>query len=500
MKKRNIFLVGLLGMFGLPLAASAATVCASDCDYTDLASAIAGVEAGETITLNEDVTLTSKVVVDKEITLDLNGNDITGSDQYVLEFNAEDTSFTLTDSTETAGTITGSQRGILVTAGTLTLDKVTVTSVDRTIQINPVTDGGAAKVIMEGGKVESTGTNATRTIMLWGNNVAGNASLVVNDGEIIAPVTSDNSAAINLGSANAAGNTVEINGGTITGYNGIRLYGNGTLGMTVLTMNGGSVNAVNAGIIQSASDGTENTEIYLYGGSITAEPQEGSATVGGDAVAIHHTQTGILVIGKEDGTGPTLVGQTGIALKEGTVTVNGGTIKATGEYREVVTAREDGTEDTGAAISITSSAAFAGGVSVVVKGGTIESANGNALYEGIAVAEDGTPAATASNLSSVTITNGKFVSASDKDSVKVTAYPEKGFITGGSYTSNVTEYMSKDVNISQDADGNFVVSEPTETPDITNPSTNDNVVTYIIVGAVSLIGLVGAGLYLKRNN
>ncbi len=182
MKKRNIFLVGLLGMFGLPLAVDAATVCADGCDYTDLATAIAAAEAGETITLNEDVTLSSKVVIDEKITLDLHGFDITGSDQYVLEFNAKDTDFTLTDSTATAGTITGAQRGILVTAGTLTLDKVTVTSVDRTIQINPLADGGAAKVIMEGGKVESTGTNATRTIMLWGNNIAGNASLVVNGG------------------------------------------------------------------------------------------------------------------------------------------------------------------------------------------------------------------------------------------------------------------------------------------------------------------------------
>lgn len=81
-----------------------------------------------------------------------------------------------------------------------------------------------------------------------GNNVAGEASLVVNGGEIIAPISSDNSAAINLGSANAAGNTVEINGGKITGYNGVRLYGNGEKGMTVLTMNGGSISAVNAGI------------------------------------------------------------------------------------------------------------------------------------------------------------------------------------------------------------------------------------------------------------
>ena len=500
MKKRNVFLVGLLGMFGLPFAASAATVCADGCDYTDLASAVASVEAKETITLNEGITIADKVVITKEITLDLNGNDITGSGQYVLEFNAKNTNFTLTDSSDTAGKITGLQRGILVTSGTLTLDKITITSVDRTIQINPVTDGGAAKVIMEGGKVESTGTNATRTIMLWGNNVAGEASLVVNDGEIIAPISSDNSAAINLGSANAAGNTVEINGGTITGHNGIRLYGNGELGMTVLTMNGGSVNAVNAGIIQSANDGTENTEIYLYGGNITAEPKAGSATVGGDAVAIHHTQSGILVIGKEDGTGPTLVGETGIALKEGTVTVNGGTVKATGEYREVALAREDGTEDTGAAISITSNAAFAGGVSLTVNGGTLESANGNALYEGISVDESDTPAATESYVSKMAINGGTFTAAQDKDSVVAAAYAEEKFISGGTFNSDVSNHLTSDLKLVTDENGNYVVeSTVNETPDIENPSTNDNILTYAIVGVVATIGIVGSVIYLKKS-
>lgn len=487
-------------MFGLPFAASAATVCTDGCDYTDLVSAIASVEAKETITLNGDVTLNDKVVVTKEITLDLNGNNITGNGQYVLEFNAKDTNFTLTDSTDTAGTITGTQRGILVTSGNLTLDKVTVTSADRTIQINPVTDGGVAKVIVEGGKIESTGTNATRTIMLWGNNVAGEASLVVNGGTIIAPVTSDNSAAINLGSDNATGNVVEINGGTITGYNGVRLYGNGELGMTVLTMNGGSINAVNAGILQSANDGTENTEIYLYGGSITAEPKDGSALVGGDAVAIHHTQNGILVIGKEDGTGPTLIGETGIALKEGTLTVNGGTIKANGEYREVALAREDGTDDTGATISITSNAAFNGGVSVIINGGTLESANGNALYEGISVDETDTPAATESYVSNIAINGGTFTSAQDKDSVVAAAYPEEKFISGGTFNSDVTNHLTSDLKLVADENGNYVVeSTVTENPDIENPSTSDNVLTYAIIGLVSLAGIAGSAIYLKKH-
>ena len=47
-------------------------------------------------------------------------------------------------------------------------------------------------------------------------------------------------------------------------------------------------------------------------------------------------------------------------------------------------------------------------------------------------------------------------------------------------------------------------TEPTtpETPEeeIENPSTNDNVLTYIILGIVSLAGVAGAAIYLKKKN
>ena len=517
-KKRNLILAGLISVLCFPAVANAATtktVCASDCDFTGIAEAIASedVAAGDTIKLNESLTVNATITVDKSVTIDLNGHDITGEGvQYVFNFNAKDTEFTLTDSTDEAGTIANDQRGILVTAGELTFDKVTLTSSDRTIQINPVTDGGAAKVIVEGGVIESTGTNDTRTIMLWGNNVAGEASLVVNGGEIIAPISSDNSAAINLGSANAAGNTVEINGGKITGHNGVRLYGNGEKGMTVLTMNGGSISAVNAGILQSAAEGTENTEIYLYGGSITAEPAEGSATDGGDAVAIHHTQTGILVIGKEDGTGPTLTGETAVAIKEGDVTVNGGTIIATGEYREHVIAREDGTDDSGAAISISSNGSYTAGITLEINGGNLTSKNGNALFEGIAYTADSEPTAEKSFVTSMEVTNGTFTSAIDKASV-VAIYAEP-FISGGTYSSeeNLDEYTKDEIIFRQDENGNFVVGEElgdaidTPTEDTTTPSedvpevpqTFDALGIYAGIGLVSIAAIAGAVIYLKR--
>ena len=39
-----------------------------------------------------------------------------------------------------------------------------------------------------------------------------------------------------------------------------------------------------------------------------------------------------------------------------------------------------------------------------------------------------------------------------------------------------------------------------ETPDIENPSTGDNVVAYVILGVVALVGIGGAVIYLKKSN
>ncbi len=498
MKKVSMFLVGIVTMLGLPMMVNAETI---EVD-SDLADAITSAEENDTIKLTGGITVDSQITVDKALTIDLNGNTITANAdvKYVFDFNGNGKNFTITDSSANAGSIINTaQRGVLVTDGTLTIDKVTINSADRTVQINPVDSTDKAKAIINGGVIES---NGSRTIMLWGNNVKEAAALEVNGGKIIAPVSVKNSAAINLGSANAAGTYVVVNNGEISAYNGIRLYGNGEEGMTVLTMNGGSINAVGSGIIQSTDDGTENTTIAIYGGSITAQPQEGAAAVGGDSVGIYHGQTGTLIIGREDGTGPTILGQTGISIKEGNITINGGTIKANGEYREVVAARDDGTDDTGAAISITSSAVYADGTSITVNGGTIESENGNAFYEGIGVDGLGNPVADESTVTALAITGGSFTS---KEASVVTTETEEKFITGGEFSSDVSSYVSDDLTMEQDENGNYVIVSPvtdvpteeTPTEEVENPETSDGIALYFIVTTIAVLGVALTALRLR---
>ncbi len=557
----KIFSVLSIGILGLTLSVSA-----QDVTTNDLANCVN--QANAICTLSEDVTLNTGLnITNDNVTIDLNGHDITlteegtdGSSNYALTFAATDGTFTLKDSTGKGTVKHEGGRGVLVSEGDLTLEGVTVQSKDRALQVYAQTSGKKAKATLKSGKLETiAGSSKTRTVFLAGDNSTKEGAVFVMDGgEVTAPYTVKDSAAINIGNANSGGTSVVLNGGTVTGYNGIRLYGNGTDGMTVFTMNGGTVNAVGSGVIMSNSTGAENVDVYLYGGKIEAKDMEGQASVGGDAVAINQSQSGKLVIGKEDGTGPTLIGETGVAIKKGDVTINGGSIQATGEYREHPAQNDDGTEDTGAAISITTTGT-GNDIKVLINDGNFISQNGNALYEGVAT---GRTDVTTSALSSLEVNGGNFVSPEGKDSVVAEKYADK-FVTGGRFTSNVASYIDNE-NVSQsesgvvgdvhnisvtaengsvtipknaaegevvsysaaanegykleklvikDADGNEIEtknntftmpgSDVTVTAtfvELENPNTVDNVVTYLTAGVLSIIALSGSAVILKRNN
>ena len=70
----------------------------------------------------------------------------------------------------------------------------------------------------------------------------------------------------------------------------------------------------------------------------------------------------------------------GIQMKAVTLTVNGGTIKATGEDQTPTAPWADGANPSGCAIQMEGNTAYAGGINLTVNGGTIESVNAKAIY------------------------------------------------------------------------------------------------------------------------
>ena len=70
----------------------------------------------------------------------------------------------------------------------------------------------------------------------------------------------------------------------------------------------------------------------------------------------------------------------GIQMKAVTLTVNGGTIKATGEDQTPTALWSNGAKPSGCAIQMEGNTAYAGGINLTVNGGTIESVNAKAIY------------------------------------------------------------------------------------------------------------------------
>ena len=149
-----------------------------------------------------------------------------------------------------------------------------------------------------------------------------------------------------------------------------------------------------------------------------------------------------------------------LSIKSGTFTINSGNYTSTGEFADPATPNGNGSEDTGAALSITSNKAYAGKTDVTVNGGTFVSENGHAVYEGIAYSSTSGAAAEAS-YASIQINNGVFEAAEGKDAVSIKEAENKKVISGGTFTSgnatsDVSEYYIAGAALTQDENGTIV--------------------------------------------
>ena len=184
--------------------------------FTSLDAAIKKAKAGDTITLIRDVTITEKLAIEKNLTIDGNGKTLTytGTDRAIdVPNTANGANLTIKDLT-VAFTGGYSQRGINYnTNGKLTLDGVTVNGGDDvTYAVNlPSSSAGAT--------VEINDSSITGLIALnvWG----ANATVDVTDTDLtsVDNATHENYAAVKLnsnGTDAAEGAVITITGGSIT--------------------------------------------------------------------------------------------------------------------------------------------------------------------------------------------------------------------------------------------------------------------------------------------
>ena len=154
-----------------------------------------------------------------------------------------------------------------------------------------------------------------------------------------------------------------------------------------------------------------------------------------------------------------------ITIKSGDFNITGGTYASTGVYKDPAEVNNNGTEDTGAAISITTNPAYAQKTSVNITGGTFTSTNGYALYEGIAV-KDGQPIAEASS-AVIAITGGDFTGSKTNVAVtadiSITTAKNPRVISGGTFSKPIPEALCALGYVPVDtpnAEGKYTVEHP----------------------------------------
>ena len=222
-------------------------------------------------------------------------------------------------------------------------------------------------------------------------------------------------------------------GVTVEGHYGIALFGNGSTACrnTTVTIKGA---------IKTSEGGTG---IYTNG---TMNDMEGPVPhiILAEGATVDSVSVGIQASGYAtwDLAGA-ITAAHAVCIKSGVFNITGGTYTSTGAFKDPADANSNGTEETGAAVTITTNPAYAPKTEVNITGGTFVSENGYAVYEGIAV-KDGQPIASAST-AVIAITDGTFTgSKTNADitaDVAITTAADTHVISGGVFTKPVPEEL-----------------------------------------------------------
>ena len=384
---------------------------------------------GGDLRLDADITLTSDTPVNNETTLDLNGHTLSMSDKSLISYGP----LTIKDtSSNQSGKITGTATYII---------RVGQSSSEGTL-------------ILESGTIDCSAKNYCIT-------VASKGTLKVNGGSII----SKNFPIVNTGNT-------EINGGLVEGTTGGAIYGNTN---STLTLNDGTIRILssweaitlskpgakfimNGGLVDATADpkgvaiiAFKNTELTINDGEIRASSAgimgNGSESGASEGTNAKFTINGGSIISSSIGiyapqiNGETTIsgglieaGKTGIEIRAGNLTMTGGTIKGNLDTFEVKE-NTSGTNVVGAAIAI---------VQHTTKREINVNISGGELISNVSLAEVNPMNNAPEDLAkiSINITNGNFTSTSE-NTVKIDdfEYMAGKFISGGTYTNNVTPYV-----------------------------------------------------------
>ncbi len=237
-----------------------------------------------------------------------------------------------------------------------------------------------------------------------------------------------------------------------------------------LVLESGTLEGTSFGISGNGNPDRVNTNVTINGG-----------VVKGGGTGVYHPQVGTITVNAGEVTG-----KTGIEMRAGKLTVKGGTIVGTA-VPTVTNENGNGTTTTGAGIAIVQHTTEKE-LSTVVEGGTVKGYT--ALYHNNTENNSDEAAAKVS----LKVTGGTF-EATNEGKNAIYSDAKENFITGGEFKGAVDEkFVSEDLE-TKVIDGVTYIGE--SIPE--NPETGDNVVTYILIGLMSLVAFGYASNKLRKN-
>ncbi len=255
--------------------------------YETLEDAIAAAQAGDTITVIDDIVLenTVNVPADKTITLDLNGKTITGTPAEAKAYAAINNKGNLTIN-DTVGTgkilcnhtLAGSTSyavNTIVNSGTLAVNGGTIENTSTASnQIGYAIDNnsttGNAVVTVNGGEIKASGSNYYDGIRQFCNSTTLENSVVVNDGSVSSIWMQ------NPSDGSSDRNTKDVKGSvTVTGGNVMGLYLEPSASFEA-SVTGGNIGTL------SAFETAEGRDLvgFVSGGTFATKPDDAYAAEG----------------------------------------------------------------------------------------------------------------------------------------------------------------------------------------------------------------------------
>ena len=410
--------------------------------YYSLAAAFS---IGGNIRLDQDVIITSSLLMNNKTKLDLNGHTITLNDNNIKIIEE----VTIDDSTD-------DKKG-----------KITSTA-DFTIEVGEENNTTNGKLIHKGGTIEGLGAYGAidnmETTIIDGGTVTGDATessnVIFNEKELIiesGTVYSANGRAVqvfvnstftmngglvksdatNDQTVNLYGNCkATINGGTIEGLEhetaGIAMFGN-----TELVVNGGVIKGNSMAIAGNGKVSSANANITINGGTL-------SATTGPGLYLPQRTSTTTI-------NGGDISGETGIEIRAADLIVNGGNITATYDNYESIF-NDNGTTTKGIGIAVSQHTSQQP-INVIINDGNIKGV--------VALSEVNTmnnPPEIISQVN-VIVNYGNFEALGEKIIINDDGFPLVPFITGGIFTHDPSNYVKEGYGAVKLSDNKYEVTK-----------------------------------------